>query len=190
MTEKDFIEHLIAGEENALEVLYNKYAEKIYKVAVRFGLNHEDAIEIVQDVFIKVWEKRKDIRVDLSFNAYILTICKNLIIKKARKNTINTAFQKYYSKFQDGIDTSTEDLIVYADLLQVTESFLDILPAQQKEIFKLSRIEQLSHKEISERLNISVRTVENHVYRASEKLKIKLKELGITLSLIICSVFP
>lgn len=186
MTEKYFLEQLKASNEQALESLYNQYFNKIYKVSLRFGLNHEDAVEIVQDVFIKVWERRKEINLDLSFNAYLLTICKNLIIKKARKNTTKIAFQKYYSKFQDGIDHSTEDLIVFADLLKITEGFVDMLPPQQKEIFRLSRIEQLSHQEISNRLNISIRTVENHVYRASEKLKLKLKELGVTISILLC----
>lgn len=185
MTEKYFLEQLKANSEQAFESLYDQYSNKIYKVSLRFGLNHEDAVEIVQDVFVKVWERRKDINLELSFNAYLLTICKNLIIKKARKNTTQIAFQKYYSKFQDGIDRSTEDIIVFADLLKVTEGFMDLLPPQQKEIFKLSRIEQLSHQEISARLNLSVRTVENHVYRASEKLKMKLKELGITVSLLL-----
>lgn len=185
MTEKIFLKQLKSNSEQALESLYNQYFDKIYKVSLRFGLNHEDAVEIVQDVFIKVWERRKDLNLDLSFNAYLLTICKNLIIKKARKNTTKIAFQKYYSKFQDGIDHSTEDLIVFADLLKVTQGFMDKLPPQQKVIFKLSRIDQLSHQEISERLNLSIRTIENHVYRASEKLKTILKESGITMSFLL-----
>lgn len=185
MSEKELISQLINGHEYAFECLYNLYADKIFKVAVKFGLNNEDAAEIVQDVFIKIWERKEDLRLDLSFNAYLLTISKNFIIKKSRKNTTQIAFQKYYARFQNGVDNSTEDLIVYADLFKITEDFLNLLPTQQKEVFKMSRIEQLSHQEISVRLNLSVRTVENHLYRASAKLKEKLKEYGIATGLLI-----
>jgi len=71
---------------------------------------------------------------------------------------------------------------VYADLLQATESFIESLPAQQREIFKLNKLHRYTAKEISELLDISTRTVENHLFRANAKLRSRLKSLGIHLN--------
>jgi RNA polymerase sigma-70 factor (family 1) len=188
LTEKELIIEIKTGNQSAFETLYNKYSEKIFHVTLRYGLTKEDAAEIVQDVFVKVWERKLDLRTDLSFNAYLLTITKNLIIKKTRKNATLTAFNQYYSKIQSDIDNSTEDIIVYADLFNITQSFIDNLPHQQQQVFKL-KIDQLTNREISEKLNLSIRTVENHIFRASTKLKGKLKELGIAI-FCFCLCFP
>jgi RNA polymerase sigma-70 factor (family 1) len=179
VSEKELILKLRTGSQIALETLYNRYSEKIFHVGLRFGLAREDAMEIVQDVFVKVWERRMDIRTDLSFNAYVLTISKNFFIKKSRKNATLLALNHYYYKTQSNLDTSTEDIFVFSDLFNLTQSIIETLPDQQRQVFKLSRIDQLSNREISEKLNISIRTVENHILRASVRLKEKFKELGI-----------
>lgn len=179
MTDHQLIEKLKKGEQKAFEALYERYAEKIFKVGIRFGLKKEDAVEIVQDVFVKVWERRAELRLDLSFNAYLLTITKNFIIKKSRKNATDLAFQQYYFKLQDTSDNSVEDLMVFADLFDITGSFIESLPPQQRDIFRMSKIDQLSHLEISKRLKLSVRTVENHVFRATSTLRQKLKKVGV-----------
>ena len=181
---EELIDSVKSGNQSAFEALYNLYSEKIYYVAYRFGLSEEDSAEVVQDVFVKVWERRRYLRTDLSFNAYLLTISKNFIIKKAKKNTTQTAFQKYYSKMKSSADNSTEDMIAYADLFKVTNSFINSLPTQQRQIFVLSKFDRLSHQEISKKLNLSVRTIENHIYRATGRLRKHLKDLGVILSII------
>lgn len=189
MSEKELIQKLNTGCQTAFENLYHKYSEKVFFISFQFGLSKEDCAEIVQDVFLKVWERRRDLRCDLSFNAYLLTITKNLIIKKSRKNFTRIAFQHYYIQTTDKSHNQTEDLIVFADMLKVTQNFINTLPNQQREVFKMSKIEQLSHKEISDKLNLSIRTIENHVFRATQKLKERLSELGITLILYIILCF-
>jgi RNA polymerase sigma-70 factor, ECF subfamily len=185
VSEKELIINLKTGNQSAFEALYNKYSEKIFHVGLRFGLAKEDAMEIVQDVFVKVWERRMDIRTDLSFNAYLLTISKNFFIKKSRENATLTAQNQYYFKTHSELDTSSEDILIYSDLFNIAQSVIETLPDQQRQVFKLSRIDQLSNREISEKLNLSVRTVENHILRASARLKERLKELGIGICLVL-----
>jgi len=188
--DQELVEKIIAGDHRAFEVLYLQYGKKVFYVASRFGLSREDSEGIVQEVFIKIWERRADLRTDLSLNAYILTITKNIIIKKTRNNAFMLATKKYLSTHSDASHNNTEESLVYADLFNITESFLNELPEQQRVIFKMSKIEDLPSKEIAKQLNLSLRTVENHIFRASSKLKTKLKLLGIgTLSITIIYAF-
>lgn len=181
---------VINGDPLAFKAIYEHYCDKIYYVSTRFGLDKDDAEEIVQEVFVKVWEKRKDIKTELSFNAYLQTIAKNLILKKFRSRLLDIAARKHLSYQNDNRQNETESMIVYADLLKITDQFIESLPPQQKEIFKLHKLERYSAKEISDMLDLSTRTVQNHLFRAGIKLKSHLKSLGINVPVISIITLP
>lgn len=183
MQEASLLDQIKEGNQAAFKAIYEKYSGKVYFVCIRFGLDKNDAEEVVQDSFIKIWERRRDIRTDLSFNAYLFTIAKNFIIKRMRSNINAAAIKTYLAARPAELNNETEDLIVYADLLQATDAFIESLPTQQREIFKLSKLQRYSAKEISEKLELSTRTVENHLFRANTKLKSRLKALGIHLNM-------
>jgi len=176
------------GNEAAFKVLYDAFSQKIFTVSVKFGLTSDEAREIVQEVFIKLWNHRETLNENLSINAYLLTITKNTLINRQKKLTYETAYKKYLEKREMNSFINMEDEIVHSDLKQLAESFINSLPDQQKEIFLLSKKENLSNKEIAEKLNLSLRTVENQVYRASKKIKDELKRNGAILSLFIAFI--
>lgn len=189
MHEASLLIRIKEGDQSAFRIIYEKYSRKIYYVSIRFGLDKDDAAEIVQDVFVKIWERRHDLRTDLSFNAYLLTITRNFIIKKIRSNVSGIAIRNYVASNTMDRHNDTEDLVVYADLLRLTDAFIESLPEQQREIFKLHKIQHFSAREISEMLDLSIRTVENHLFRANAKLRIQLKSLGIHMAASLIAIF-
>lgn len=136
------------------------------------GLSHEDAEGIVQDLFIIIWEKRKALRFELSFKAYLYTIAKRLVIKKVRRNAqqkgyLTALMNSTIDYYEDVTDVGHDQ----NELLQKLKAQINNLPATRKEIFLLSKETGLTNDEIALQLNISKRTVENHLYRATKSLR-------------------
>lgn len=174
------------GNQADFKVLYELFSRKIFSVSVRFGLSHEEASEVVQDVFVKVWQYRHTLDENLSVNAYLFTITKNLLITRQKKQAYEIAYKKYLEKQDISSLLDTENVVVYSELEALTQSIIRKLPAQQREIFLLSKSKNLSHKEIADKLNVSLRTVENQVYRATKKIKDTLKKHDVIIGLLLC----
>lgn len=183
------IRNLKRGSEAAFKELYDVFSVKVYSVAVRSGLQKDEAREIVQDVFIKLWNHRGTLNENLSINAYILTITKNTLISRRKKLAYEIAYKAYLEKQDLNVFMDTEKDIFYSDFEQLTQTFINNLPEQQKEIFLLSKQENLANKEIAKKLNLSLRTVENQIYRATKKIKSQLKKNGVILCLLIVGLF-
>ncbi len=173
------------GNQADFKVLYELFSRKIFSVSVRFGLSHEEASEVVQDVFVKVWQYRHTLDENLSVNAYLFTITKNLLITRQKKQAYEIAYKKYLEKQDISSLLDTENVVVYSELEALTQSIIRKLPAQQREIFLLSKSKNLSHKEIADKLNVSLRTVENQVYRATKKIKDTLKKHDVIIGLLL-----
>ncbi len=176
-----FLERLKKGDLKAFDWFFECYSHKIFKVARKFGLSAEDSEEIVQDVFLKLWQRREGIRLDQSIVPYLKTISKHLIIRRLKDHAAQFAVRHYLKENSSKICFDTEEQINYNELLTKTHQQLQKLPAQQREIFEMNKLQKLPPKEIAEKLNLSSRTVENHLYRAVQQLRKTLKESGIHL---------
>lgn len=179
------IRKLKAGNQAAFETIYDCFSLKVYSIAIKFGLNREDANEVVQDVFVKLWNHRSTLNENLSIKSYLFTITKNTLINRQKKMVYEIAYKKYLEKQDLSTFSQTEDDIFYSDLEQFAEACIDKLPAQQKEIFLLSKKKNLPNKEIADKLNLSLRTVENQIYRATKRIKEELKKNGATINLLV-----
>lgn len=186
--EANYVKKLRNSDLKAFEFLFTKYANKVYCVARKMSLGHEDAEGLVQDLFLKVWERRRDLDEQRSFNAYLLTIARSMIIKQYRKSALNTGYKKYALNFLRSSTNSTEENIIYEDLYALSSKYLDELPKKQKQVFILKNLENLTVEEIAERLDVSKRTVENQIYRASKTLRDKLSNLQYLFLLILCNI--
>lgn len=189
LVDPSVIKRVKQGNEAAFKIVYDAFSQKIFTVAVKFGLTKDEAEEIVQEVFVKLWNHRQTLNENLSINAYLLTITKNTLITRQKKLTYEIAYKKYLEKRDLNSFTNIEDEIIYSDFEKLAQSFIDRLPSQQKDIFLLSKKENLSNKEIADKLNISLRTVENQVYRATKKIKEELKRNSVIISLVIAVLF-
>ncbi|MBD8487780.1 RNA polymerase sigma-70 factor [Echinicola sp. CAU 1574] len=169
-TDLELITLLRQGELTAFDELYYRYVPKVLGFAKTFILDKDEAEEAVQEVFIKIWEKRDTLKSELNFKSYLFVAVKNQVYNKLRN-------AKKFVRVEDlEIDVAStemhvDDELAYHELEQATFGLLDQLPQIQKKVFTLNKLEGLSHKEIAAMLNISVRTVEHHVYLASKQLR-------------------
>ena len=169
--DQDLVTRLREGDDVAFEKLYEKYAGKIFNISRKMGLRSEDAEGVVQDVFLRIWRNRSNLDSSLSFNAYIIAIVRSIVLKESRKYARFIAFQHYAIQHFPGGSNETEDYVIFTDLDKKSTEAIEQLPAKQKQVFMMKNFEYLSVEEISEKLNLSKRTVENQIYRATKHLK-------------------
>lgn len=161
--ERSLILRLIEGDEDAFCELYATYKNRLIYFAMRFLKSREYAEDVFQDAFIVVWQSRRFINPDASFSSYLYTIMRNRILNQLR-NTANEEKLKE-SILSQALDY-TEDTkreVMLNDLKSLISHALQQLTPRQREIFEMSREAQLSHKEIADKLGISVNTVQEHI---------------------------
>ena len=159
----------------AFDQLFNLYSNRIYRFSRKLKLNHEEAEEVLQDTFLTLWERRTFLDPNKDFKAYLFKIAKSLIIKSFKRKALFFAYENYAKEEIVMQDSSTENLIHYYDLLEILEKEINRLPEARKEIFNLSRKDGLSTDEISQKLGLSRRTVENQIYRTLKLLKDRIQ---------------
>ncbi len=164
------------NDKDAFKSLYNRYSKKIYFFSLKYLSDNIEAEELVQSVFINVWENRESLDATLSVKGYIYKAAVNYIYNYLRKKTIHARFIE--SEIQKGEIHSdlTYEKVVLHDLERTINSIVETFPSRQQKIFQLSRYEGLTHQEIAKKLDLSVRTVENQIYRALKMIRTILKE--------------
>ena len=173
------IAELAKDNEGPLEELFNYYYPRLYNFSRSF-LKIEDGIDdILQEVFVKIWQNRKSIKNSATFNSYIFTITRNLLLNELRSRLNKQKIKEEVSKLSVAPEYSLMEQIEYKDLKEKVDNIVNELPKRQKEIFVLSRTQGLSHKEIAEKLKISTKTVEYHISLAVRFLKDELNGLGL-----------
>ncbi len=173
------IAELSRDNEASLKELFNYYYPRLYNFSRSF-LKIEDGIDdILQEVFVKIWQKRKKINSAATFNSLIFTITRNLLLNELRSRLNNENLKDRIQGLSLAKEYSSMEQIEYSDLKGKVDKLVSELPARQKEIFILSRTEGLSHKEIAEKLGIKTKTVEYHITQSVRYLKEKLREMGI-----------
>ena len=156
----------------AFDAIYNRYCHKLHEFVLTFLKQEEDAQEIVQEVFIKIWNSRGKIDIYASFESFLFTIAYNDTMSLLRKRVNETKSREYLKSLQQ-IDSTEKvvDELQFKELKQKIQSILIHLTPRQKEIYHLSREEGLTHKEIAQKLNISESTVNNHLVTTLKFLK-------------------
>ncbi|MBN1416674.1 MAG: RNA polymerase sigma-70 factor [Bacteroidales bacterium] len=158
----------------AFEILYNKYTAKLYFFIFGYVNSHADTEEIVQNSYLMVWEHRHHLDESCSLKNYLYTIAVNKVYNFLKHQAIQHNYKEYSIMHDTLLDDQTEKEILYNDLKKNINHLLQRLPEQQKNIFRMSRIEGFSNKEIASQLGLSVRTVENQIYRALQTIRLDL----------------
>jgi RNA polymerase sigma-70 factor (ECF subfamily) len=161
---------------SAFEMLYNRYKRKIYSFSLKYLRNRTEAEDLVQNVFINLWEHRQSLDETQSIKSYIYRSAVNHIYNIYKKRAIRTRYLEYEIKRLDQSSNPTYDLVIMHDLESTINNVVTTLPPQQQKIFSMSRSKNYSHEEIAKKLDLSVRTVENQIYRT---LKVIRKRLDI-----------
>jgi len=165
-TEKELIEKLKNGDSFAFEVLFYKYRNKVKGFARNMVPAQIDLEEVVQEVFVKVWMKREMIKPDKDFQAYLFSIAKNLILDYL-KSAVNRRLYFVEENFQqDMLIEEGSEITITQEAEDKLMELIDQMPERRREIFKLSRFNGMSYKQIAERLHISENTVDSQIRNA------------------------
>ena len=180
MEEENVLKLLKEGDHEAFTQLYNTYWSRVYNFSRLYISSVDDCKEIVQQVFVKVWEARALIKEKENFSGFLFIITRNIIFNLSKKKSFNESFYKMsvLSALSDSMERAGSDVgeeFMASQLNDHINRLVDVLPARQKEVFILSRRYHLSHKEISARLGISEKTVEQHIYKVLKFLKENLQ---------------
>lgn len=159
------------GDASAFAEIYNQYRRKILVYASNLCKSEDLAEEIVQEVFIKIWQKRAQINTTLHFGAYIKKITLNHVLNHLKKVAREKVLQQKLFGYIETLRNSTEENLFEKELLKTYDEAIQHLPPQKKMIYHMSRIEDLSHDEIAEKLNISKNTVKNHMVEATRFIR-------------------
>lgn len=180
--EKKLVHRLKNDDRIAFEKLFQMYAERIYYFTIKYIKNKEEAEEITQEVFVRLWNRRFDLKTDLSFSSYLFMIAKNAVIDLLRKRQKELNYNDEISSDLNLKSGNTVDSVEYKELSKLVSKSINDLPEKRKQIFLLSRDEGLTYKQISEKLDISIKTVESHMRLALQQLK---KSIGKEYELIL-----
>lgn len=173
--DSELVRKINSGEKHAYQELFERYAPRIYQFAKSYLKNKSDAEELVQDVFLKVWEKREFLDYSKNVKAFVYKVAVNSIYDFIRRKNIENAFRDFIALHPPGNENNTWHQVILDDMMSHLDELLLKMPEQQQRIFKLSREEGLTNEEIAVQLNLSKRTVENHLYRAVAYLKDNFK---------------
>lgn len=166
------LERLKNGDMLAFDTIYKQYCTRLYGFVLKIIKQESDAEEIVQQVFVKIWESRLSINTNSSFDSYLFTIAYNNTVSLLRKRVNEKKYLEHLKLIQQ--TESSSNIIDEMDFKDVKNNFLKLvgqLTPRQREIYKLSREEELTYSEIADKLSISVNTVENHMTKALSYIK-------------------
>lgn len=163
------------GDKSAFNSVFQQYNQKLYFFALGYLKSDKDAEELVQETFLKIWERKEYINPELSFQAYLFKIAFNFIQKKLIQKMNDEEFKHNLAEELVQFDSQTSNMVNYHFLLQHINQLIDQLPPRQKEIVELRKLQGYSVKEISEQLSLAVKTVEAHLTAALKYLKGQLK---------------
>lgn len=155
-----------------LKKIFDESYNSLVIQAIRLVKNQETAEDVVQDCFIKLWEKKDKLNISGNVNAYLAKMVRNRCLDFLKKKKIQTS--ELNETYQGAIENN--DHLEMNDLQSSIDKIIDDLPEKCRQTFILSRFEELSYKEIAEQLDISKKTVEAHISKALKSLRTNLKQ--------------
>jgi RNA polymerase sigma-70 factor, Bacteroides expansion family 1 len=179
--EQQLVKLLQKGNVEAFDSLFGVYSSKLFGFACKYFRNNADAEELVQEVFVKVWENRQSIKSEYSFKSYLFTIALNIIRKYFNKKA---ASLRYLESLQEDAFTSEQaNHDNFETALQKLNLIIEQMPARRREIFIKSKLEGRSSKEVADELNITPGTVDNQVSEALKFIRNQMKSGNIDMIL-------
>ncbi|MDN3582933.1 RNA polymerase sigma-70 factor [Mucilaginibacter flavus] len=178
MTEKiaqsdtELVAQLQLGNELALAAIYRKYWQQLYLSAYNVLKDKLACEDIIQELFIKLWNNRHSIEINVSLKAYLYAATRYEVYRQVKNGKVTSdVFDRLFESLQTPVEYEN---IEYKELMTRVSLVVNTLPDKCREVYKLSREDYLSHKQIASRLNISTKTVENHLTKALRQLRTSL----------------
>ncbi|WP_400261347.1 RNA polymerase sigma-70 factor [Sphingobacterium sp. SG20118] len=183
LSDEELILMLKAGSNPAFTELYDRYWKKLFTAAANKVYNLEEAEDIVQQIFISIWNRREELEIHTSLSSYLSVAVKYRVLKY-----LNASFKYQHisdivadSVLSELSDDSTQQWLAFQEVNQRLQLLVEGLPERCRLVYEMSRIEGRSHKEIAATLDLSEKTIEWYITRALKTIKTGLKDFFITL---------
>jgi len=172
LEDTELMDRLRAGDDLALKLIYKKYWNQLFTSAFNMLQDQHACEDIIQELFINLWNKREQLEIKASLKSYLFASVRYEVFRQIRKGSVREdIFENVHEKLQTPSEYGN---IEHRELLSQVNSIVNNLSEKCKTVYKLSREQQLSHKEIASQLDISTKTVENHLNKALRQLRISL----------------
>ena len=172
--EKILLEKFAKGDQNAFCSIFEAYYKNLVMFAYSFTKNSDDAEDAVQEVFIRLWEKRHDLNLTGSLKSYLLKSVQNYCLDEIRSRNTREHFANEM-ELEPLYINEVEDYLLYTDLLNQLDDLLAKMPDEVAQTFRLNRFDGFKYQEIARQLKVSVRAVESRISKALQILHKTLK---------------
>lgn len=180
----NLIRALKDGKEDALQQLFERYSNDVYNIAYTVLKDSFESEDVVQEVFIRVWNARPRLDETANLWSFLYVITKRISLNKLRDARAKTIEHISMLEFVFSDVKKCDDDTIAKEILALEYEVLRKLPDQQKKVYLLSRVEGLTYKEIADQMNIAPNTVKNHIIQALKTFKRYFQRFGYPLFLI------
>lgn len=172
--EKRLFSRIADGDERAFREVFDRYKKPFYAAAIKMTRSGTEAEEIVQDVFVELWQRRDSLRGAERPASYLFAMVYHEIARHFRRQALERRIKQHVLEKAQPADESTEQLLELKDCESSLNEAIEALPPQQQLVYRLSRQEGFSREEIARQLHISPNTVKNHLLRALREIRTRL----------------
>lgn len=180
-SDTELIKLIKSGDHAAYTQIFERYWAVLLQHGAKMLKNEEEAVDLVQDIFINLWVRHTELDIRVSISSYLYTSVRNRIISKIRHTKVHEGYLDSLTQLINHGELITDNQIRFRELAAQITKEVALLPPGQRNVFELSRNEGLSHAQIAELLHISDETVKKQIHKALKTLKIKLDAFLLTL---------
>lgn len=181
-SDEELLKLIRASDKAAYEEIFHRYWYRLYRMVFKSTGEHEEAEEIVQELFLKLWKRREELKV-VNLSHYLLGSVRKQLIDNIRSKIVH---QKYWDHYRAFIPTSaneTDSAVAFDELNAEIQQAIKQLPEKSQQVFRLNRLEGRSISEIAQFLKLSERAIEYHLTQSLKQLRAHLKDYIISLLL-------
>jgi RNA polymerase sigma-70 factor (family 1) len=188
-SDETLLRMIAGGDQEAFSCLYRRYWEPLFVTTVKVIRSKEDAADIVQEVFLSLWNRRSELSLTGSLAAYLQTSVRYKAIHYIEKNVTRRNYLEMLTDLAAaGSPPSAEALLQVKEIREAVSASVENMPSKMQTVYRLSRQEQLSHKEIAAQLGISEETVKKHIQHALHLIKTAIGRTSAPLTLLLISL--
>jgi len=189
-TDKELLERISEDDSAAFTILYRRTWEEMYVVAAKALREKTNAADVIQDVFLSLWNRRHELKIEGSLTNYLHTAVRYKAIHHIEKNITRRDYLAVLADVSvNWLPPNAEVDLQLEELQKALSTVVTRMPPKMQQVYILSRQQQLSHKEIAEQLSVSVETVKKHIQHALQLIKAALQYVPSVVSLLLSFFF-
>lgn len=188
ISDQELILLLKAQDEGAYTEIYVRHWHSLYLHAYKILENEDEAKDVIQELFIALWDKSDHLEIKTNLRAYLYVSARHRILNHIRKNKIGTAFIDTIAESLNDVDNSTIESISERELIAIIDEEINLLPPRMKQVFEMSRKEMMSNKEIAARLGTSESTIKKQISNSIKQLRTNLDKYSLSLGIVISEI--